>query len=465
MFIGFDYGTANCSVAMMESDTPTLLPLEANNHYIPSTLCAPTRESVSEYLYRFMQVQPKDAQGEQALRRAINLNREEDIQLQLGDMQFGQQALDTYLDDPQEVYYVKSPKSFLGANGLQPMQLSFFEDLVCAMMKNIKTKAEHTTQQDIEQAVIGRPINFHGRGGEEANRQAEGILRHAATRAGFKQIEFQFEPVAAGLEYESTLSENKTVLVVDIGGGTTDCSLIEMGPSFSTMSDRSSSLLGHSGQRVGGNDLDIYLAFKQLMPLFGLGSKIGGSKINGSRSLSSAKNSDIEMPITQFWNPIAINNVVAQKDFYQASNFKALKLLQKEAQNPEKLARLLATYQHTLGYQIVRKAEEAKIGLSESDTHSLIIPVAKEILEVDIHHDEMVAAVQTPTLKMMELVTEVMKQATKQPDVIFMTGGSARSPFLRQALEAQLPNIPIVSGNYFGSVTAGLARWAQVVFS
>lgn len=469
MFIGFDYGTANCSVAMMDGNSPILLPLEADNYYIPSTLCAPTRESVTEYLYRFMQVQPKGTQGEQALRRAINLNREEDIQLQLGDMQFGQQALDTYLDDPQEVYYVKSPKSFLGANGLQPMQLSFFEDLVCAMMKNIKTKAENTTQKDIEQAVIGRPINFHGRGGEEANRQAEGILRNAASRAGFKDIEFQFEPVAAGLEYESTLSENKTVLVVDIGGGTTDCSLIEMGPSFVSMADRTSSLLGHSGQRVGGNDLDIHLAFKQIMPLFGLGSKIKASKIKGSQTLSSSKNSGIEMPITQFWNPIAINNVVAQKDFYQSSNFKALTLLKKEAQQPEKLARLLAVYQHTLGYQIVRKAEEAKIGLSDSDKHALLIPVAKEVLELDINHYDMVEAVQSPTLKMMELVTEVMAQASlsptnKQPDAIFMTGGSARSPFLRQALEAQLPNIPIVSGNYFGSVTAGLARWAQVIF-
>lgn len=450
MFIGFDYGTANCSVAMMENGNPRLLPLEGDSHFIPSTICAPTRESVAEYLYRFMQVQPKDTAGEQALRRAINLNREEDIELQLGDVQFGQQALDTYLSDPQEVYYVKSPKSFLGASGLHATQLVFFEDLVCSMMKNIKSQAELASQQDITQAVIGRPINFHGRGGIDANRQAESILLHAATRAGFKDIEFQFEPVAAGLEYESTLSQNQTVLVVDIGGGTTDCSLIEMGPDWQQKTDRTESLLGHSGQRVGGNDLDIYLAFKQIMPLFGFGSQM---------------NSGIEMPITQFWNPIAINNVVAQKDFYEAANFKSLKLLQKEAKEPEKLARLLAAYQHTLGYQIVRKAEETKIGLSDAQKHSLIMPVASEMLELDISLEQMVEAVDTPVQKMMDLVTEVMKQATKKPDVIFMTGGSARSPFLRQALEQQLPNVPIVSGNYFGSVTAGLARWAQTVFA
>lgn len=97
------------------------------------------------------------------------------------------------------------------------------------MMDNIKRNAEQDAGQIITDTVIGRPVNFHGRDSEAANRQVEEILRKAATRAGFKNIEFQFEPVAAGLEYEASLTENKTILVVDIGGGTTDCSLIEMG--------------------------------------------------------------------------------------------------------------------------------------------------------------------------------------------------------------------------------------------
>lgn len=130
---------------------------------------------------------------------------------------------------------------------------------MCAMMANIKQQAEADLQQDILQAVIGRPVNFQGIGGEKANQQAESILLKAAKRAGFKDIEFQFEPVAAGLEYESTLTKDSTVLVVDIGGGTTDCSLIEMGPSWRNRDDRRASLLAHSGCRVGGNDLDIHL--------------------------------------------------------------------------------------------------------------------------------------------------------------------------------------------------------------
>lgn len=297
MFIGFDYGTSNCSVAVMKEGTPVLLPLEGDNVYIPSTLCAPTRESVSEHLFRHRDILPSDNTGEQLLRRSIAFNREESIELVPEDVLFGQAALELYLNDPRDVYYVKSPKSFLGASGLHDVQISFFEDLVCAMMANIKSQAERSTQETITETVIGRPVNFHGLGGETANQQAEAILLRAAKRAGFQHITFQFEPVAAGLEYESVLNTDQTVLVVDIGGGTTDCSLIRMGPGYRGQADRTDSLLAHSGQRVGGNDLDIYLAFKQLMPLFGMNSRAA---------------SGIEMPLMQFWNPIAINNVEVQ---------------------------------------------------------------------------------------------------------------------------------------------------------
>ncbi len=184
----------------MVNGEPSLLPLEGKSHYIPSTVFAPTRESVSEHLFRHLNIKPSDAIGEQVLRRRhIALNREESIDLVPEDMAFGQAALNLYLEDPRDVYYVKSPKSFLGASGLHDVQVSFFEDLVCAMMANIKNQAELTTQEQIKQAVISRPINFHGRGGEEANRQAEHILSRAAKRAGFKILRFSLNPLLRDL--------------------------------------------------------------------------------------------------------------------------------------------------------------------------------------------------------------------------------------------------------------------------
>ncbi|HID8508211.1 TPA: molecular chaperone [Proteus mirabilis] len=449
MFIGFDYGTSNCSVAIMKEGKPTLLPLEGENVYIPSTLCAPTRESVSEHLFRHLNIKPTNSIGEQLLRKSIAFNRDEDIELVPEDIVFGQAALSLYLKDPRDVYYVKSPKSFLGASGLHEIQISFFEDLVCAMMANIKQQAEKSTQTTITDAMIGKPINFNGLGGEAANKQAERILINAAKRAGFKQVLFEFEPVAAGLEYESTLTKDQTVLVVDIGGGTTDCSLIQMGPSYRGKTDRASTLLAHSGQRVGGNDLDIYLAFKQLMPLFGM---------------TGLTSSGIKLPLKQFWDPIAINNVEAQKDFYSQQNLAALNQLRRDAQEPEKIKRLIEVYNETLGYGIVRKAEEAKMALSDCHTYLASIALLSETLETNITRQQMVEAIGSPKDKMIDLVNDAVQQGGVVPDVVFMTGGSAHSPILCQAIEQQLPNVPIVKGNDFGSVTAGLARWGEVCF-
>ncbi|MEB7585623.1 molecular chaperone [Serratia rubidaea] len=449
MFIGFDYGTANCSVAVMRENGPELLALENNEPYLPSMLCAPSREAVSECLHRHWQVPTGSEENQQLLRRAVSFNREEDIPVNADSLQFGLQALAQYVEDPEEVYFVRSPKSFLGANGLKAQQIALFEDLVCAMMFHIKRQAESVLQQQIEQTVIGRPINFQGTGGEEANRQAQGILLRAAQRAGFKQIEFQFEPVAAGLDFEATLQEEKTVLVVDIGGGTTDCSVLLMGPQWRDSAERQQSLIGHSGCRVGGNDLDIMLAFKQLMPLFGM----GGETEKG-----------IALPALPYWNAVATNDVPAQNEFYSSANARLLNDLIRDAAEPEKVRRLLQVYRQRLSYRLVRAAEESKIALSgEATTRVPLAFVQPELAEI-ISQGQLADAISQPLQRIQEQVTAALATSQTQPDVIYLTGGSARSPLLRAALQQQLPGIPIVGGNDFGSVTAGLARWAQTLF-
>jgi hypothetical chaperone protein len=449
MFIGFDYGTANCSVAIMKDGVPALLPLEQGSTLLPSMLCAPTRDAVSEWLFRHHQVPTPEADNQAILRRALAFNREEDIEVTPNSVQFGLASLAQYMADPEDVWFVKSPKSFLGANGLKPQQVAFFEDLVCAMMLHIRQKAEQNLNQSITQAVIGRPINFQGLGGDEANRQAQGILARAASRAGFKDVEFQFEPVAAGLEFEATLKQETRVLVVDIGGGTTDCSMLLMGPEWHDKSDRSASLLGHSGCRVGGNDLDIMLAFKELMPLLGL----GGSTEKGTA-----------LPALPWWNAVAINDVPAQSDFYATASKKLLLDLIRDAREPEKVKRLLKVWQQRLGYRLVRAAEESKIALSEQAEVSTQLAFIEQSLETAISVQGLEAAIAQPLERIQEQVKMALDASGTRPDVIYLTGGSARSPVLRQALQQQLPDIPLASGDDFGSVTAGLARWAQVMF-
>ncbi|NKI74558.1 molecular chaperone [Dickeya sp. CFBP 2040] len=448
MFVGFDYGTANCSLAVMEQGTPRLLPLEQHTPYLQSMLCAPSREAVSEWLWRHHQV-VAEGENAQQLQRAINHNREEDIRVQPDSIRFGLSALAHYMDDPQDIWFVKSPKSFLGATGLKPQQIALFEDLVCAMMLHIRQQAEQQLDQPIEQAVIGRPINFQGIGGEDANRQAQGILERAAQRAGFRQVAFQFEPVAAGLDFEATLQQEKRVLVVDIGGGTTDCSMLLMGPDWRTRRERAESLLGHSGCRVGGNDLDIMLAFRRFCPLLGM---------NGLTEKGTA------LPVLPWWNAVAINDVPAQAEFYSNACGRLLRDLIRDAREPERVKRLLTVWRQKLSYRLVRLAEEQKIALSQAETSRASLPFITPGLETDISESQLEEAIVQPLEHIKQQLILAQQSSQTQPDVIYLTGGSARSPLLRAAISRCLPDVPIASGDDFGSVTAGLARWAETLF-
>jgi hypothetical chaperone protein len=449
VFIGFDYGTANCSVAVMHDGRPQLLAMENGSTLLPSMLSAPTREAVSEWLYRHHNVPATGDETQALLRRALRANREEDIDVNAQSVQFGLASLHQYVDDPQEVWFVKSPKSFLGASGLKPQQVALFEDLVCAMMLHIRSRAQSQLPEAITRAVIGRPINFQGSGGDAANAQAQGILERAAKRAGFQEVVFQYEPVAAGLDYEATLSAEQRVLVVDIGGGTTDCSLLLMGPQWRQRADRGASLLGHSGCRVGGNDLDIALAFKNLMPLLGM----GGETEKG-----------IALPVLPWWNAVAINDVPAQSDFYSSASGRLLNDLQRDAREPEKVALLRKVWRERLSYRLVRCAEESKIALSGQPEVTAALPFIRDALATTFDQRELETALSQPLTRILEQVRLALKDARETPDVIYLTGGSARSPLIKKALAEQLPGIPIVGGDDFASVTAGLARWAEVVF-
>ncbi|MCW0315833.1 Chaperone protein DnaK [Pantoea ananatis] len=450
MFIGFDYGTANCSIAVSEKGAPRLLTLENGQRLLPSMICSPTREAVSEWLHRHHQVATPEQESTALLQRALRYNREEDIDVLPDSVQFGLTALQHYMVDPEDVWFVKSPKSFLGATGLKPQQIAFFEDLVCAMMLHIRQQGEAQTQQPIEQAVIGRPVNFQGLGSEDANQQAQGILLRAAKRAGFRDVEFQFEPVAAGLDFEATLEKETRVLVVDIGGGTTDCSMLLMGPQWRNLSDRRESLLGHSGCRVGGNDLDIMLAFKALMPLLGA----GGNTQKGTA-----------LPALPWWNAVAVNDVPAQSDFYSAACGKLLRDLVRDAENPAAVAHLLKVWQQKLSYRLVRTAEESKIALSERPAFAASLDFIRAGLQAEISLATLQEAIGQPLEKILEQVHLALATSHIKPEVIYLTGGSARSPLLRAALQQALPDTPIAGGDDFASVTAGLARWAEVMFA
>lgn len=455
MFIGFDYGSANCAVGVMENDVFRLLPLSENSDYLSSTLYALDRELICEAVLRGLpaheQVDYRQRRRAQ-LTKAAHARRELDLGPDEQAVFVGQQAIEAYLDMPDEGFYVRSPKSFLGAIGLRPDQMSLFEDIVTLMMQYIKAQAESHLAggQQITHAVIGRPVNFQGIGGEQSNQQAEAVLRVAARRAGFHEVAFLFEPIAAGMDYEARLDENKTVLVVDVGGGTTDCSVVKMGPAHSQYKQRDDDFLGHSGQRIGGNDLDIALSMAAFMPHLGLGSLM--------------KN-QLPVPNQPFWNAVAVNDVSAQRDFTSLSARKLIESLINDAQEPELLSRLLNVQQQQLGYQLVRSAESAKIALSDNDNIEIDLSYIASGVKAKVSDPLFESAIEMPLSRVEALMHEALRKANIMPDVIYVTGGTARSPAIYRKIASLYPNVTIVVGDHFSSVTAGLTRWAHKVFS
>ncbi len=455
MITGFDYGTSNCAMGVVQADGKVkLLPLEQGKAFMPSALYALDRDLVCEQVGLNMpaganqQAFIQERSGQ--LARAQRVRHEEGFGQDEQSLFVGHEAFEQYFAWPGEGYFVKSPKSFLGASGLRPAAVHFFEDIVTAMMQMAKKRAEAAAGDTINHTVIGRPVNFQGLHADKSNQQAIEILTIAAQRAGFKSVEFLYEPIAAGLNFEQSLTTDKTVLVVDVGGGTTDCAMVRMGPSHRNKSQRVQDFIGHSGERVGGNDLDIQLAGKHLMPLFGMNSTL---------------KSGINVPTKAFWDAVSTNDVGAQANFIDKSTGFHLDQLQRDCTQPELIKRFINLRNDKQNHHLVRSSEQTKILLSNDISTRVDLGYLEAHLSCDINREQFAHAIQRPLDKMTNLMTEAINQAGCKPDLIFVTGGSAQSPVIRHAIEQKLGDIQVLDGDHFGSVAAGLTVWAQQIFS
>jgi hypothetical chaperone protein len=454
MIAGFDYGSSNCAIGVMNAEQQIgLVPLYKDQCFLPSTLYALSRDLICEGVAR--QIDDPTVREEYLKARANQLRLASSTRLSLGllpheqTLFVGEEAIENYIDLPEEGYFIKSPKSFLGVSGLQTAHLAFFEDIVTAMMFQIKQAAEARLQDTINHTVIGRPVNFQGSGGEAANQQACGILQRAAKNAGFKSVELLYEPLAGGIDYEARLDTNKTVLVVDVGGGTTDCSVVKMGPDYRNKPDRQADFLGHSGARIGGNDLDINLAYRGLMPVLGM----GGELKNG-----------LPLPSQPYWNAVSINDIPSQVEFNSLQNIELMQQMKRDAVEPEKLALLLKLQLQKQNYQLVRSAELAKITLSSDEEHRVNLEYLDQDLIHTVSRELYENAIERPVAKITALMDDVLRQAQCRPDLVYVTGGTTKSPAVRQAIASMLGDIEVVDGDYFGSVTAGLTRWAEKIY-
>ncbi|MEM1230054.1 MAG: molecular chaperone [Pseudomonadota bacterium] len=423
-YIGFDYGTSHCAAGLATAEGVRMAALDEGAPLLPSMLWAPD--------VRFDL--PLDAQG--------RIRTDSDA---FGALRFGSEALADYLRAPSRGYFVKSPKSFLGAPGLLPVVRERFERVVGAMMACVRLRAERSLELEIRGAVIGRPVNFQGPVGAVENEQALDMLRRAAHLAGFAEVSFLFEPLAAALEYEARLTRNERVLVVDVGGGTTDCSLVAVGPGHRTAHDREPDMLGHSGERLGGNDYDQALAQAAVVPQLGW---------------QGALRSGLPVPNHYLVDAITINDVNAQARFYSAGTGERLAQLRDDALEPQGLDRLLALQQGRGTYRLLREVEQAKIELSRAPQAGISLDFLEQGLAVTAHRSQLDQACVRLRQRLQDAVS-ALRSAQQSPDLVYLTGGMAQSPVVRTALAEVLGHLPIRDSDHFTSVTEGLALWAR----
>jgi hypothetical chaperone protein len=430
MFAGFDYGTSNCSIGLVRDGVVRLVPLEDGDPLIPSTLYAPRPQL--------------------QLERSISDIRGLDVTTRSFDeLRFGRAALAAYLEAPSAGYFIKSPKSFLGAKGLSDEIRARFVGVVTAMMANVKRHADTAAGGSIDDVVIGRPINFQGAGGEEENRAALGMLVESALDAGFKHVAFLYEPMAAAMEYEARLDHEECVLVLDIGGGTTDCSFVRVGPTRRATVERDADILGHAGERIGGHDYDQLLALRAIMGLLGY----EGGLLSG-----------LPIPNTYFVDAVSTNDVNAQQRFYSRRTLERLDRLVVEAQIPERIGRLRSVQTERLTYRIVRSAELAKVALSDSDQTGIDLDYLEQALAGSTDRRVFAQACERLLVHLEGLVTESVTAAGREPDVIYLTGGMARATIVRRYLARKFLAARFVDSDHFASVTQGLTLWSERLF-
>ncbi|MGD8415732.1 MAG: molecular chaperone [Pseudomonadales bacterium] len=431
---GFDYGTSHCAIGLVppvrEGTLPEIrmVPLEGTDVLIASTLYAPKADFELEL-------------GDDAVLDMASQS--------FRDLRFGTDALTAYLNEPTEGYFVKSPKSFLGAPGLGERVKDRFISVVAAMMANVRHRADAMAGAPVTRVVIGRPVNFQGASGEAENQQALTMLVAAAREAGFEETAFLYEPMAAAFDYERSLAGEQGVLVVDIGGGTTDCSFVRVGPARMSARNRDADVLGHAGERLGGNDYDQMLALKSLMPAFGLGDGLGSG-------LPIARN--------YFVDAVSTNDVNAQQRFYSHRTGERFEEILRDAVCPERFLRLVRLRAGRGSYQLLRQAELAKIALSGAERAPVDLDFVEPGLTLDCLRQDLGDAVERLLAHLGDLVGEVRRQAGVQPDAVCLTGGMARSAVVRAHLAGVCADAPLVDSDHFTSVTQGLALWADRVF-
>lgn len=366
---------------------------------------------------------------------------------------FGRGAIAEYVTGA-EGRLMRSLKSVLGtalfadATRVKARRLGFGE-IIGTYVGELKRRAEAQLGGELTRVVMGRPVQFVD-DDPQADRIAQGQLEAAVRAQGFRDIAFQFEPIAAALDYERQVSSEKLALIVDLGGGTSDFSLVRVSPQRAGAADRSADILATAGVHIGGTDFDRLLAMSRIMPELGLGSRTR----DGKRHLPVAPYYDLST-----WHRI--------NRLYDAQALRDLRSTMREAVEGERVKTMVMLVEDRLGHRLIGAVEAAKIALSDAAETEFVFPVREKEIRTTIDVQHLGAALADSVSRLEATIGETLRRAglaAGAVDSLILTGGSTLVPAVAGRLRALFPAADMVRTDVLGSVGLGLALEAKRVF-
>jgi hypothetical chaperone protein len=359
---------------------------------------------------------------------------------------FGRDAIGEYLAGT-EGRLMRSLKSLLGSplihetTHIGHSTVSFL-DIVTLFLAELRERAGQALGQAPDRVVMGRPVHFVD-DDPVRDAQAQQSLQQAAENAGFRTVQFQLEPIAAALDYERRLDSDTLVLVADIGGGTSDFTVVRLGPQRMAHSDRSGDILATSGVHIGGTDFDQRLSLEQVMPLL------------GHRHLGPQGR---EVPSRVFFD-LATWHLIQW--LYAPSAIAQAQSLRSNYSQPLLHERLMRVLRERHGHHLAHAVEQAKIRCSVNDAATAVaLPFVEPGLDAPMDP----VALQTQLAGLLARVVDCALSCTRaaglqphQMGAVYLTGGSSALKPFHAALRAAFPTAPLVEGDLFGGVASGLA--------
>src|SRR6185437_15188274 len=370
----------------------------------------------------------------------------------------GMEAIERYLDVEEKGRLIQSLKSHLSSRFLTGTEVfgrrHRLEELITRIVGDVRKRAEEQFRQPVRRATVGRPVRFVGAESEKEDDFAVSRLREAFMAAGFEQVEFELEPVAAASAYEARLEREELILIGDFGGGTSDFSLLRVGPEVRRRGRRPEDLLGNSGVGLDGDSFDARIVRKLVSPALGSNSE--------ARSLNKI------LPAVPAWIYAHLERW-HYLSFLRTNNVREiLKSARIRALEPEKIEALIAVIEGDLGYQLHQAVQKVKYELSQKEHAEfsfrdgasgaslveLRIPVTRAQFDSWISED--LAAIEHSV----DVLLESSGVKPRQVDRVFLTGGSSFVPAVRRIFVSRFGQERIRGGNEFTSVAQGLALHA-----